>query len=48
MRFRSAELEDGDLSLDEVDFAANESMWPGGIEGECASQQGERGVADRR
>ena len=39
MGFTSSELEAGDLSACEIDFAADESMWPSGIEWEGVSQQ---------
>ena len=47
MRFASSELEAGDLALREIDFAADQSMWPGGIKWEGVSQQGDLAVIVR-
>ena len=44
LRFASSELEAGDLAVREIDFAADQSMWPGGIEWEGVSQQGDLAV----
>ena len=39
MRFAASELEAGDLAAGEMDFAADQSMRPGGTEWEGVSEQ---------
>ena len=44
MRFAASELEAGDLAAGEMDFAADQSMRPGGIEWEGVSEQTDRSL----